>query len=129
METKVVDGCENSYETYRAGAHFEVAKYYTESDHAFLMGQIMVGDKFYQSLSPRLKAIVRYLGGIAALRYRHVFQEKNAKAKDIVVGKGSIANVLPASERKKFRKAVQPLYDEYVKDYGSDLLQKIKKAE
>jgi tripartite ATP-independent transporter DctP family solute receptor len=129
METKVVDGCENSYETYRSGRHYEVAKYYTESDHQFLLGQIMISEKFYKTLTPRLKAIINYLGGISALRNRQIFEEKNAQAKVLVQEKGAIVYVLPESERKKFRAAVQPLYDEYTKEFGSELLDKIKAAE
>jgi len=129
METRVVDGCENSYETYRAGAHYEVAKYYTESNHEFMTAAILVSEKFYQSLSPRLKAIITQLCGLTALRYRQVFEEKNAKARKLVQEKGAVINVLPDSVRKEFRKAAQPVYDEYVRKFGSDLIEKIQGAQ
>jgi tripartite ATP-independent transporter DctP family solute receptor len=129
MQTKVVNGCENSYETYRSGAHYEVAKFYTESDHAFLPAVVIANEKFYQSLNPRLKAIVRHLAGLCALRYRQLFEEKDTAAKKIVQEKGAVLNVLPDAARRDFRKAVQPMYDDYIKEFGPTLINKIRAAE
>jgi tripartite ATP-independent transporter DctP family solute receptor len=129
METKVVDGCENSYETYRSGTQYEVAKYFTESDHSFMTATILVNEKFYQSLSPKLKAVVKNACGLASLRYRQLFEEKNIDAKKIVQEKGAMVNVLSDAARRDFRKAAQPVYDDYSKTYGSRLLDRIRAAE
>lgn len=126
METGVVDGGENPYDTYNVGAHYEVAKYYTESNHNFLVGQIMVSEKFYKSLPLRLKVIIGDLARMGSHRHRSEYLPRNIKAKEIVQAKGSIVNVLPKSERAKFLKAAQPVYDEYVKQFGSDLLNQIE---
>ena len=129
MQTKVVDGCENSYETYRSGTHFEVAKYFTESEHAFMTATILVNEKFYQSLSARMKAVIDHACALASLRYRQLFEEKNLEAKKIIQEKGATVNVLPESAKRDFRKAAQPVYDDYVKAFGSKLLDKIKASE
>ena len=129
MQTKVVDGCENSYETYRSGTHYEVAQYFTESDHAFMTAAILANEKFYQSLSPRMKAVINHACALAALRYRQLFEEKNLDAKKTVQEKGTVVNVLAESAKKDFRKAAQPVYDDYIKAYGTHLLETIKAAE
>jgi TRAP-type C4-dicarboxylate transport system substrate-binding protein len=129
METKVVDGCENSYETYRSGTQYEVAKYFTESDHAFMTATIIVNEKFYQSLSPKVKAVIQHACGLSSLRYRQLFEEKNIEAKKIVQEKGAVVNVLSDAAKKDFRKAAQPAYDDYSKAYGVRLLDRIRAAE
>jgi tripartite ATP-independent transporter DctP family solute receptor len=129
METKVVDGCENSYETYRSGTQYEVAKYFTESDHAFMTATIIVNEKFYQSLSPKVKAVIQHACGLSSLRYRQLFEEKNIEAKKIVQEKGAVVNVLSDAAKKDFRKAAQPAYDDYSKAYGVRLLDQIRAAE
>jgi TRAP-type C4-dicarboxylate transport system substrate-binding protein len=129
METKGVDGSENSYDTYRAGTQYEVAKYFTESDHVFMTATVIVNEKFYQSLSPKLKAVIRHACGLASLKCRQLFEEKNIEAKKSVQEKGALVNVLPDAARRDFRKAAQPVYDDYSKTYGARLLDRIKAAE
>ena len=129
LETKVVDGCESSYEAYRSGTHYEVARYFTESDHSFMPATIIVNEKFYQSLSPKLKAVIRNACGLASLRCRQLFEEKNIEAKKFVQGQGAVINVLPDAARRDFRKAAQPVYNDYSKTYGARLLDRIKAAE
>jgi tripartite ATP-independent transporter DctP family solute receptor len=129
METKVLDGGENSYEMYRTGTQYEVAKYFTESDHVFVTAIVIVNEKFYQSLSPKLKVVIRHACGLASLRCRQLFEDKNIEAKKIVQEKGAIVNVLPDAARRDFRKAVEPVYNDYSKTYGARLLERIKAAE
>jgi TRAP-type C4-dicarboxylate transport system substrate-binding protein len=54
---------------------------------------------------------------------------KNTEAKKVVQQKGAIVNVLPEAARRDFRKAVQPLYNDYSKTHGVRLLERIKAAE
>ncbi len=90
---------------------------------------VVVGERFYQSLSPRLRAVIDAVGALGALRYRQVIEEKMTQAKEIVREKGTIINVLPDSERKRFREAAQPLYDDYVKQFGPDFINRIQAAQ
>jgi TRAP-type C4-dicarboxylate transport system substrate-binding protein len=50
MQHGVVDGGENAIQTYLSGKHYEVAKYYTESNHAMMMVSCMINERFYQSI-------------------------------------------------------------------------------
>jgi len=129
VETKRADGSEDSYEMYRAGMQYEVAKYFTESEHVFGLATIIVNEKFYQSLSPKLKTVLRHACGLASLRCRQLFEEKNTEAKKVVQQRGTLVNVLPEAARRDFRKAVQPLYNDYSKTHGVRLLERIKAAE
>lgn len=129
VETGVVDGFELSYEGVRMASLYEVVKYFSESFHS-LMSVVVVGsEKFYQSLPSRQERLFRDVSSLAGLRYMHLFEELDAKAKRIIKEKGVTVSVVPDAVRKDLRKAVQPLYVNYAKKYGSDLIDRIKAAE
>lgn len=56
LETKVVDGQDNPYPTLKASGWWEVQTSVLESHHMFSANVFLVNGKFYNGLSPELKA-------------------------------------------------------------------------
>lgn len=127
MEQGVVDGGENSYATYSPAKHYEVAKYFTESDHSHLATGIFISERFYQSLSPKHRAIVDSAAAACDKATAEFWKKKQGAAIEEAVQHGAQIYVLPGSERARFEEAVQPVYAEFAPKLGGvELIREIK---
>ena len=55
LKTGVVDGAENNWPSYESTGHFEVAKYYSLSQHLIIPECVCINDKVYNNLSAKNK--------------------------------------------------------------------------
>lgn len=127
MEQKVVDGGENSYATYGPAKHYEVAKYFTESDHTHLATGILISEKLYQKLSPQHRAVIDKSAEAADRATADFWIAKQGSSKQEALDHGAMIYVMPISERDRFEKAVQPIYEKFGPELGGmDLIKAIK---
>lgn len=111
MQQGVVDGGENSIETYQSAKHYEVAKYYTESNHVMLPAPILVAEKFFQRLSPKNQKVVASAGLTAVKKIYQMTRDDVANRKEMARKGGAELFQLNPGEREKFEKAVLPVYE------------------
>jgi TRAP-type C4-dicarboxylate transport system substrate-binding protein len=113
MQQGVVDGGENSIVTYETQKHHEVAKYFTDSKHKYLPMLMVMGEAFFQSLSPNLQKLVIEAGHQSALQarkiYSHEIEDKTQKAQ----AGGAAIGKLNSGGEKDFQKALDPVYKKY----------------
>ncbi len=127
MEQKVVDGGENSYATYASAKHYEVAQYFTESDHAHLATGIFISEQFYQSLSPEHRAIIDRAAAACDKATADFWKKKQGESQEEAVAHGAQIYVMPKAERARFEEAVQPVYEQFAPRLGGmELIEKIK---
>ncbi len=127
MEQKVVDGGENSYATYSPAKHYEVAKFFTESDHVHLPSGIFISDRSYQKLSPAHRAVVDKALAATDRATADFWIAKQSVSKKEAIDNGSQIYVMPLSERARFEAAAQPVYEKYASDLGGmELINAVK---
>jgi tripartite ATP-independent transporter DctP family solute receptor len=119
MQQKVVDGGENSIETYESQKHFEVAKYYTISDHKLLPEFLIINDTFFRSLTPEQQKVLLEAGKEASALGMEIYPQKEAKAKEKATAGGAQWYKLDPGARAAFVKALQPVYKKYGKAPGA----------
>ncbi len=111
MQQGVVDGGENSIETYDSQKHYEVAKYYTGSNHKLLPEFFILNEAFFQSLTPEEQRVVLQAGQEAAALARSNYPNEEAKAKQRATAGGALWAGLDTGAGAEFHKSLQPVYE------------------
>jgi len=113
MQQGVVDGAENNVPSWVQTRHIEIAKVFSEDEHASIPDFLVISTKTWNKLTPEQKEILQ-----KAAKYSETYQQKlwaqidaDTRAQAISQG-GKIVKV----DKAPFRAAVQPLFDEFKKD-------------
>jgi tripartite ATP-independent transporter DctP family solute receptor len=121
MQTGVVDGAENNLPSYVFDGHYQIAKYYTFTDHLVVPEILIFSGPVWAKLSPADQALVRRLAHEASLEERDLW---HAKEKD-ALAKMTAAGITPVHlDKKPFQAAVKPVWDKYGAKYA-DLIKQI----
>jgi tripartite ATP-independent transporter DctP family solute receptor len=113
LKTGVIDGAENNYPSYAETNHYEVAKYYSTTDHLIIPECLCISKASWDALSPDNQKIVRQAAIDAAVEQRKLWAEDTEKAKEKVEADGAKVNEI--KDLKPFQDAMQPVYDKYYK--------------
>lgn len=113
LKTGVIDGAENNYPSYKETNHYEVAKYYSTTDHLIIPECLCIAKKSWEAISPEDQKIVRQAAIDAAKEQRKLWAEDSAKAKKAVVAGGAKINVI--KDLTPFQNAMKPVYAKFYK--------------
>lgn len=113
IQTGVVDGAENNWPSYESSRHFEVAKYYTLTEHSLQPEVLVMSKKSYDKLSADDQKIVRQAAKESVVKMRELWdaREKSSEAKVRAAG-----SVVSSVDKAEFVAAMKPVYDKYVTD-------------
>lgn len=119
IQTGVVDGAENNWPSYESSRHFEVAKYYTLTEHSLQPEVLVMSKKSWDKLSPDDQKLVRQAAKESVVKMRELWdaREKTSEAKVRAAG-----SVVSSVDKAEFIAAMKPVYDKYVTD---DVLKKL----
>jgi tripartite ATP-independent transporter DctP family solute receptor len=126
MQTGVVDGAENNVPTFFTSRHFEVAKFYTKTEHSLSPEILAMSRRSHDKLAKADQEIVRQAAreSVPHMRKLWVAMEEEALAKTVAGG----AQVVEA-DKAAYAKLVQPVYDQFVKDAKlKSLVERIRAA-
>lgn len=113
MQQGVVDGAENNVPSWVQTRHIEIAKVFSEDEHASIPDFLVISSKTWDKLTPDQQHIL-----IKAAKASEIYQQQlwrkidaDTRAQAKALG-GEIVKV----DKAPFRAAVQPLYDDFKKD-------------
>ncbi len=113
MQQGVVDGAENNVPSWVQTRHIEIAKVFSEDEHASIPDFLVISTKTWEKLTPEQQQILA-----KAATDSQVYQQKlwdkidaDTRAQAKAMG-GEIVKV----DKAPFRAAVQPLFDDFNKD-------------
>jgi|WetSurMetagenome_2_1015567.scaffolds.fasta_scaffold49983_3 TRAP-type transport system periplasmic protein len=112
LQQRVMDGAENSAQTYMANKHFEVASLFSLTDHFITPNCIVVSTSWFGGLPKELQDLLIQVGKDAAQYERKVWAEVGGKLADSMKGAGVKIN---ESDKKAFRATVTKVQEEYAK--------------
>ena len=129
LKTGVVDGAENNPPSYESTNHFEVAKYYSISEHLIIPECLCMSKRSWDQLSAEDQAIVRAAGATSAELQRKLWAEREVKSMEVVKAGGVKVNEI--ADKAAFQKAMSPVYDSFLADNPelTDLVNMIRAAE
>ncbi len=111
LQTGVVDGAENNLPSYVFDNHYQVAKYYTLSQHLIVPEILVFSRKTWDTLTPADQALLKKLGREAQLEERALWNQYETAALDKAKAAGN--EIIAVADKKPFQDAVKPVWDKY----------------
>ncbi len=123
LQTRAIDGQENTWSNIFSKKFFEVQPYITESNHGVLDYMVVTSKEFWMSLDKDLQAEVKkaldeaivFGNGIAAKKALDDRQK-------IIDSKRSKLIELSDAERSQWVEAMKPVWEEFEKEIGKDMI-------
>lgn len=112
LKTGVVDGAENNWPSYESTGHFEVAGYYSLSQHLIIPECICINADVYNALSDEMKVAVTEAAQESAALQRKLWAEREAASRKKVEAAGIVTNEI--ADKGPFQSAMAPVYETYL---------------
>ena len=116
MQTGVVDGAENNLPSFVAQNHFQVAKYFSMTEHLIIPELLVFSKASWAKLSPEDQALVKKFGREAQAEQRVLWYEAEKTALDKMKEVGT--DIVTTIDKQPFRDAVKPVWDKYGAKYA-----------
>ena len=128
IQTGVVDGAENNPPSYESTSHYEVAKYYSLTEHLIIPECLCMSKIAFDKLTPEQQTIVMEAGRASAELQRELWQAREAASMEIVQAGGTTVNTI--ADKGPFQEAMAPVYDKFLADNPelTDLVNLIRDA-
>jgi len=129
LKTGVVDGAENNWPSYESSNHYEVAQYYSDTQHLILPEVLCVSAQAWEKLSDADKKVVREVAQESAKMQRELWAKRELKSRDVVEKAGIKYNAI--ADKAAFQNAMDPVYEQAVKKNPAlkDLIEQIRSIE
>ena len=114
LKTGVVDGAENNWPSYESTGHYEVAKYYSISQHLIIPETLCINATVYNKLSADEQKILKEAAQESALLQRKLWKERSKASEEKVLAGGAVANAIP--DKSAFQDAMKPVYEKFLAD-------------
>jgi tripartite ATP-independent transporter DctP family solute receptor len=123
LQTGVVDGAENNPPSFVFDNHYQVAKYYTLTEHLIVPEILVFSRATWDSLSKDDQALIKKLAREAQLDERQLWKKVEDEA--LAKMKASGIEVDTVADKTPFQAAVKPVWDKYGAKYG-ELIKRIQ---
>jgi tripartite ATP-independent transporter DctP family solute receptor len=113
LRTGLVDGAENNYPSYESSRHFEVAKYYSMTEHSMAPEMLLFSKRTWDTLGPEDQKAIRQAAKESVPYMRKLWDEREEKSLAIVKAGG--AEIIKV-DKASFQNAMKPVYDKFITD-------------
>ncbi len=114
LQSGVIDGAENNWPSYESTRHFEVARYYTTTEHSNVPEVLAVSRQRWQRLNEADRAILRDAARESAVLQRRLWAERETVSRQRVVAAG--VTVIEITDRAPWAALMEPVYAKYAAD-------------
>lgn len=125
LQQGVVDGAENNPQSLLTGKFYEVCKYYSITEHFTTPDILLIGLKFFKSLSPSFQNAIQEAANESTEYQRKIWKESTDQTLAELKTRGVKINTPDTSA---LRAAVQPVYVKHAKSVDENLIQAILKT-
>lgn len=111
-----IDGAENNWPSYEAMGHYEVAPYVLVDEHSRVPEIQLASPAAMEKLAaldPAYPELVRQCARESAEVERCLWSQQEEESEQNMRKRGIIITELSDEEKRRFRAAVQPLYDRF----------------
>ena len=115
LQTGVVDGAENNPPSFVFDNHYQVAKFYTMTEHLIVPEMVVMSKVVWAKLTKDDQALLMKLGKEAQAEERVLWNAYQQKALDKMKEAG--ITIVPIADKKPFQDAVKPVWDKYGPKY------------
>jgi tripartite ATP-independent transporter DctP family solute receptor len=126
MQTGVVDGAENNPPSYSTQKHFEVAGYYSLTEHLIVPEIFVFSKRVWDTLPGVDQQLIRKASALAVVKERELWQEMEQKAMTELEGMGVKIN--RDVDKAAFIEATAPVREKFGEKY-KELIARIDEVE
>ncbi|MFC1489049.1 TRAP transporter substrate-binding protein [Thermodesulfobacteriota bacterium] len=112
LKTGVVDGAENNWPSYESTGHYEVAPFYSLSQHLIIPETLCINAAVWKTLSAKDQKILKEAAQESALLQRKLWKERSKASEKKVMAAGVVFNMIP--DKSAFQAAMKPVYDKFL---------------
>jgi tripartite ATP-independent transporter DctP family solute receptor len=113
LKTGLIDAAENNYPSYESSRHFEVAKYFSKTEHSMAPEILLFSKRTWDTLTPEDQKIIREAAKESVVYMRKLWDEREEKSLATVKAGG--AQIIEV-DKASFQSAMKPVYDKFLVD-------------
>lgn len=106
----------------------EVTESVIDSKHSLFLTTMIIGDKFFKSLSPEVRAIIKDAAIVAGRKERLKTIEDGEEAKQKLISEGVNIHELTPEETAEWKEKTKVVYDKFEPTFTPGLVDSIKNA-
>jgi tripartite ATP-independent transporter DctP family solute receptor len=111
LQTHLIDGAENNWPAYQSSRQFEVARYWSQTEHSFSPDALLMSKASFDALTPSDRELVRDVARRSVQVMRADWDRREAEARATVIAAGvQVAEV----DKAAFAATVRPVLDKYL---------------
>ncbi len=123
LQTKVIDGQENTWSNIYGKKFFEVQDGVTETNHGIIDYLVVTSVKWWDGLDPAVRdQLAQILTEVTETRNGESTAVNEANKQKIIESGGTV-RTLDAAQRKAWVDALKPVWAKFEGDIGSDLIE------
>jgi len=122
LQTGVVDGQENTWSNVYTKKFYEVQDSTTETNHQLLAYLFMTSTEFLDSLDADVRATFLRIANEVTLQANLAVKDAEATNRQNILNAGGKINVLNATQREAWVNAMKPVWKQFEKQIGADLI-------
>ena len=111
LQTGLVDGAENNFPSYDSVKHYEVAKYFSLTEHSMAPEVFVMSKRAWDKLTPADQKVFKEAGLDATKKMRELWAKRDTESKERVIKGGALINEV---DKQPFIDAMKPVYDKFV---------------
>ena len=128
LQTKVIDGQENTWSNIYSKKFFEVQDGVTETNHGIIDYLVVTSDEWWEALPADVRdPLAKILGEVTEKRNREAYAINQENRRKIVEA-GSEIRALDEAQRNEWVNALKPVWDRFAEDIGVDVIQAAEAA-
>ncbi len=109
-----IEGAENNWPSFESSRHFEVAPYYSVTQHVMVPEVVVMSRYRWRQLSPEDRALLRAAAKESVAVMRELWDERVKTSRNAMVKAG--VHIVDNIDKQPFMDAMQPLYEQYLRD-------------
>lgn len=122
LQTKVIDGQENTWSNIYGKKFFEVQDGVTETNHGILDYLVVTSTDWWDGLPEDVRSQLATIINEVTQTRNQASSEVNEANKQKIIDAGGKVRTLTDEQREAWVKALQPVWKKFERDIGSDLL-------
>ncbi|HYD87748.1 MAG TPA: TRAP transporter substrate-binding protein [Vitreimonas sp.] len=113
LQTHLIDAAENNWATFQSTRQYEVARYWSQTDHCCAPEALLISKARFDSFSSADRELILAKARESVPVMRGLWDQKQAAARQTVLDAGVAANDV---DKDAFRRAVEPMRRRYLAD-------------
>ncbi|MEZ8141749.1 TRAP transporter substrate-binding protein [Enterovibrio sp. FF113] len=124
LQTRAIDGQENTWSNIYSKKFFEVQPYITESNHGVLDYMVTTSTEFWMTMPDEDRAVLKKALAEAVAHGNAIANEKSMKDRQKILESGrSKIITLSDDERQQWVEVMRPVWGEFQGEIGEDIIQ------